>query len=64
MPFWPTPRRAERQGMRMLQPQGLRLSRQTSMMLGLTARHGESARKNEDGAVAVEEKVNGRSYCG
>ena len=64
MPFWRTPRRPERHGMPTLHPQGPRLLRQTNLMLGMTGRCGESARKNEDAAAAVEEKVNGRTYCG
>ena len=50
--------------MRTLQPQGPRLLRQTNLMLGMTGRYGESARKNEVGAAAVEEKGNGRSCYG
>ena len=64
MPFWHILRRPERNGMPTHRAQGARLSRQANLMLGMTGRYSESARKNEDEAAAVEEKVNGRSYCG
>ena len=63
MPFWRIPRRSERYAMRTLHPQGPRLLEQTKLILGMTGRH-ESVRKSEDGAAAVEEKVNGKICYG